>query len=39
MATFIPKRMWTSKGPVTVSAKIRAKKSTKVRIAKKGQTK
>lgn len=39
MPTFIPKRLWTSKGPVTVSAKIRARKSKKVRVAKKGQTK
>jgi len=38
MATFIPKRMWKAKGPVTVSAKIRARKSKKVRVAKKNQS-
>lgn len=38
MATFIPKRMWKSKGPVTVSAKIRARKSKKVRVVRKSAT-
>ena len=39
MPTFIPKRLWKSKGPVTVSAKVGARKPKKVRVAKKGQTK
>lgn len=39
MPTWIPKRLWKSKGPVTVSAKIRQRRSKKVKVAKKGQTK
>lgn len=39
MSTFIPKRFWKSKGPVSVSAKIRQRRSKKVKVAKKGQTK
>ena len=38
MSTFIPKRLWKARGPVTVSAKIMARKSKKVRVAKKNQT-
>ena len=38
MSTFIPKRMWKTRGPVSVSAKIRQRRSKKVKVAKKGQS-
>jgi hypothetical protein len=38
MVTWLPKKAWTRKGPVSVSARIRQRKSKKVRVARKGST-
>jgi len=37
MRVYIPASKWKTKGPRSVSAKIRQRKSKRVRVAKKGQ--
>lgn len=37
MRVYVPAKQWKAKGPQSVSAKIRQRRSKKVRVAKKGQ--
>lgn len=37
MSTWIPAGKWKTKGPQSVSAKIRARKSKKIKVARKGE--